>query len=382
MKKARSLKAKFIVISIILTFSMIVILVFFTMFVYLKGIKSLELENIQTNIDRGKSAYEYLVKNYNSKLNDWAQWDDSYQFMEDLNKDFITSNLNDATLENMNVDEMLFFDTDLKLKHSIATTEILEIEKDFPDDVENFLIDHEQITNELAKTGESIGILKTEDGKLLYAAQKIVKSDGVGEPNGYLVFGRYIGDWIENDLSLLIQLPVTINSPRVGDTQYGLSGLDVNGNDKSYAHFEIPVQNEDKGIIFEIEIERNIWKVGYQGAIYQTIIISILSIAIGFLNYYFLQNVILKDISKFKDDVANVSGSLVGNLNIDVNSTNLEIRALQESVAKLLDETSKAKNESDEKAKELNKINTLMVGRELKMAELKEIIIDLKKKII
>ena len=46
-------------------------------------------------------------------------------------------------------------------------------------------------------------------------------------------------------------------------------------NEKIYGHFEESIQNDNSLIVFEIEMERNIWKVGYQGAIYQTIIISI-----------------------------------------------------------------------------------------------------------
>ncbi len=382
MKKVWSLKTKFIVISTFLTLSMIVILVFFTMFVYLNSIKSLEIETIETNIDRGRSAFQYLVKNYNTKLNDWAQWDDSYQFMEDFNKTFIASNLNNATLENMNVDEMLFFDTDLKLKYAIATDKILEEETEFPNDVENFLIENNQITEDLVASGVSTGILKTEDGKLLYAAQKIVNSDGTSDPRGYLIFGRYLGDWIEKDLSLLIQLPVKFDVDRLGDTSYGIIGVDISKNEKIFAHFEVPIKNDEDLVVFEIEVERSIWKVGYQGALYQTAIIAVLSAIIGFLNYMFLRLVILKDISKFKDDVVSLSSSPLNRANLEVNSTNSEIRVLQDSVSKLLWEVNNAKRESDEKAQELNKINNLMVGRELKMSELKKIIDDLKKKII
>jgi hypothetical protein len=382
MKKVWSLKTKFVVISTILTVLMIVILVIFTISVYLNGIKSLEIETVETNIDRGRSAYNYLLDSYNRKLNDWAEWDDTYRFMDDFNKDYVSSNLNDSTLKNLNADEMLFYNTDFELKYSAATDRIFEIEKDFPEDVSEFFVDNKEIADELKLKGEITGIIKTEDGELLYGAQRIVKSDGSGEPKGYLMFGRYLGDWIEKDLSQLVQLPIKIDNSRVSETPYGIPGLDINKNDKIYGHFEELVQNTNKPIVFEMEMERNIWKVGYQGAIYQTIIISILSLVIGFLNYIFLKFVILKDISKFKDDVVYLSKDSSSRLNLDVNSTNLEIRVLQESVSKLISELNKAKNESDDKAIELNKINNLMVGRELKMAELKEIIADLKKKII
>lgn len=382
MKRIWSLKTKFVLISTILTASMVVILAMFTIFVYLNGIKSLEIETVETNIDRGKSAFKYLVDSYSRKLNDWAEWDDTYQFIDDLNKGYITSNLNDSTLKNLNTDEMLFFDTNFKLVYSAATDKIFEIEPDFPEDVSNFFIENKDIADELKLKGKITGIVKTEDGELLYGAQQIVKSDGSGEPKGYLMFGRYLGDWIEKDLSLLVQLPIKIDSIRTKDVPYGIPGLDINNSDKIYGHFEETVQNTSKPIVFEIEMERNIWKVGYQGAIYQAIIISILSLVIGFLNYIFLNIVILKDISKFKDDVVYLSKDSTSRLNLDINSTNSEIRILQESVSKLISELNKAKNESEDKASELNKINNLMVGRELKMAELKEIIADLKKKII
>ncbi len=382
MKKTMSLKTKFVFISILLTTSLIVILVFFTVSVYLNGIKSLELETIETNVDRGRSAFDYLVKSYNSKLNDWAQWDDTYQFMDDLNKQYIASNLNDATLKNLNADEMLFFDSELKLRHSMATDKVFEKENDFPEDMEDFLISNTEIVNDLKDDGESTGVIKTEDGKLLFVIQKIVKSDGSGEPKGYLMFGRYIDSWLEEDLSYLVHLPIRFDVSRNNEASFGVSGYDVNTNEKIYGHFDIPVLSDEKDITFEIEMERNIWKVGYQGAVYQTIIISVLSIIIGICNYLFLRFVILKDISKFKDDVLKLSNDTTGRLTLDVNSKNSEIRVLQESVAKLINALNIAKKESDEKASELNKINNLMVGREVKMASLKEIINDLKKKII
>lgn len=381
MKKVWSLKTKFVVISTILTASMIVILVIFIVSVYLNGIKSLEIETVETNIERAKSAYDYLVRSYNSKLNDWSEWDDTYQFMDDFNKQYITSNLNDSTLQNLNADEMLFFDTNFKLKHSAATEKVHESEKNFPEDISGFFVDNKEVADELEHNGESVGIIKTEDGNLLYVAQKIVKSDGSGEPKGYLMFGRYLGSWIENDLSLLVQLPIKMDIKRSSDISYGIPRLDTN-NEKIYGHFEEVAQNDVKPISFEIEMDRNIWKVGYQGAIYQTIIISVLSLVIGFLNYIFLRQVILKDISKFKNDVVMLSKETSGRRSLEVNSTNSEIRVLQESVSKLIGEINKAKEESDQKADELNKINNLMIGRETKMAELKEIIADLKKKII
>lgn len=382
MSKSVSLKTKFIFMSLFLTISFVVILVVFAVSVYLNSIKSLEVETIETNVDRGRSVYEYLITSYNSKLNDWAQWDDTYQFMDDLNKPFISSNLNDATLRNLKVDEMLFFDTDFGLRYSIATDDVLEIEKDFPKDAEKIIINNSKIIKDLENKGESTGVVKTEDGRLMFAMQKIVKSDGTGDINGYLMFGRYVDGWIEDDLSYLVQLPVKIKEEINKKIPSESLLLDINTDEKIYGYFDIPVLSDDKNIIFEVEMERNIWKVGYQGAVFQTLIIIVLSVLVGFCNYLFLRYVILKDISKFKDDVVNLSNDTSGSSLLEVSSNNYEIRILQESVSKLINDLNIAKKESEEKAMELNRINSLMVGREIKMAGLKEIINDLKKKII
>lgn len=51
---------------------------------------------------------------------DWAMWDDSYAFMQDKNSLYITSNLVPATLNNLNVDGLLFFDNGMNHFHSLA----------------------------------------------------------------------------------------------------------------------------------------------------------------------------------------------------------------------------------------------------------------------
>lgn len=372
--KIISLKIKFVIVSVLLTLGLISVLVFFTFSFYLNNIKSLEEETIQTNIERGKSAFDYVIQNFNTRLNDWAQWDDTYQFMEDFNDEYVKSNLNSSTLENLHTDEMIFFGVDFKHKYSIATDKVLEIEKDFPEDTENFLLENDRIMDDLKSRGVSTGVIKTEDGNLVYVVQRILDSHGQGDARGYLMFGRYIDKWIEEDMSFLIQLPVKL----ISDQDVKLS----ENTESVFGYFNIQVYKGDSDLIFRIEIDRNIWKLGYRSAIYQTIVITLLAVFIGLCNYLFLRFVILKDISKFKDDVVALSKDTTGRLNLVVDSNNLEIRVLQEKVSELITNLNIAKKESETKAEELVQINSLMVGREIKMSELKNVIEDLKKKII
>lgn len=46
--------------------------------------------------------------NLNSILKDWAFWDDTYNFINDRNPNYVTANLNDESLENLSLNMMLF----------------------------------------------------------------------------------------------------------------------------------------------------------------------------------------------------------------------------------------------------------------------------------
>ena len=43
------------------------------------------------------------IDSFSIKLADWAQWDDSYDFVENRDQDYIDSNLNDESLQSLGV---------------------------------------------------------------------------------------------------------------------------------------------------------------------------------------------------------------------------------------------------------------------------------------
>jgi sensor domain CHASE-containing protein len=54
------------------------------------------------------------VDQLNLKLADWAQWDDSYAFIQDQegNQDFVTSNVNNEALKILGIESVVFVDGD------------------------------------------------------------------------------------------------------------------------------------------------------------------------------------------------------------------------------------------------------------------------------
>ena len=71
------------------------------------------VETAQRNqVDRDFEIVETIIENekenLNSILKDWAYWDDTYNFINNRNPEYVKSNLNEESLENLSLNMMLF----------------------------------------------------------------------------------------------------------------------------------------------------------------------------------------------------------------------------------------------------------------------------------
>ena len=63
---------------------------------------------IEKDFKMVETIIENEKDNLNSILKDWAYWDDTYRFIDDQNPSYVTVNLNEETLKNLNLNMMLF----------------------------------------------------------------------------------------------------------------------------------------------------------------------------------------------------------------------------------------------------------------------------------
>ena len=92
------LKFKVFIVTIL---SMVILAVITTSILYSSYfgyVKQREEENVNKKFE----VIEYILGSEEddlySILVDWAQWDDTYEFMDDLNEDYISSNLNECCI--------------------------------------------------------------------------------------------------------------------------------------------------------------------------------------------------------------------------------------------------------------------------------------------
>ena len=76
------------------------------------GFSDLEKMDLEKNVRRVVNAMGSEIESMNTTCEDWASWDDTYGFIEDGNEDYISSNLLNETFMVIDVDAIVFADTD------------------------------------------------------------------------------------------------------------------------------------------------------------------------------------------------------------------------------------------------------------------------------
>lgn len=74
--------------------------------VMIGSINQLEEKNIADNIERAVNAIEQQESSIASITKDWAAWNDTYEFVQDRNQEYLDSNIYEDVFVNLNLDVM------------------------------------------------------------------------------------------------------------------------------------------------------------------------------------------------------------------------------------------------------------------------------------
>ena len=179
--------------------------------IFLNSYRQLEQRDIQTDITRFDKALEYEMQRIGALTYDWAAWDDTYRFMQDKNTAYITSNLMVDTLQNLELNFMLFYSTSQTVHFFKATAlegddyylSVYELD-------EYFAENPELISLEKEPTAIS-GIIDVAGLPVLVASQPILTSQDEGPPMGRLVFGKILSGSLLEHLHLMTGEQISIS---------------------------------------------------------------------------------------------------------------------------------------------------------------------------
>lgn len=208
-----------------------------------RSFETLERHYAQRNLARAKEAVDSRVEAIGVKLSDWANWDDTYKFVEDLNKDYQEANLNAGSIANLKIDFMLFYDPAGELREARLLADEENLRPEVPAAFARLLQDSGGLAG-LDKDGDArAGLINLDGQTALFCAKPILTSEGEGPSHGVLVFGDLVDDQLREYIQRFTKCPVTLTD--LASDQSDADTADLPLNTLSSAEDDILVAPED-----------------------------------------------------------------------------------------------------------------------------------------
>ncbi|MHC1753854.1 MAG: CHASE4 domain-containing protein [Methanosarcina sp.] len=156
----------------------------------------LELEQADTlqNVERVQNAVSARQGYIDYIVQDWACWDDTYQFIEDGNQQYIDVDLQNETLAGIRVNVMLFVNDsgDLVYAKSVDVNSVEETP--VPQRLLKMIEDGTLLTK--GEDDSISGIVLLDEGPMFIACHPILTTKYEGPSKGTLIFGRFFDNYL------------------------------------------------------------------------------------------------------------------------------------------------------------------------------------------
>lgn len=336
---------------------LIVVLYAISQTILLNSFAELEKQDTSTNVERALSALLDEVSDLDTLTYDWAAWDDTYAFIEDVNVDYIDSNLVDATFIDSKLDLMLFINSSGQIVFEKAFDRQNETEIPAPQSflellsVDDFLWRH-------SETESSVnGIVSLTENPMLIASRPILTSEDEGPIRGALIMGRSLDTEEINYLAERTHLSLIVrrfnDSQLPPDFQAALSSLTdeepiiTRPLDEEYIA-GYGLKDDIYGnptLVFRVDMDRHIYKQGQASLFHLISSLMVVSLAFGTVSIVLLEKFILSRLAELNTKVTTIgeSGDLSTRISIPgrdelsslADSINQMLTALEQSQIKL-----------------------------------------------
>ncbi|MEG3959184.1 response regulator [Microcoleus sp. herbarium2] len=173
--------------------------------ILLHDFHNLEAQYVRQDVARALDALDQDLSSLNTSAQDYAEWDDTYSFVNTRDENFVKSNFVNSTFVYLRLNLLVLLDSsgntifskgfDLKSKTEIPIPESLKQQ------LTDALLDSSTVggSRPVAKTG----VLTLPESPLLIVSRPIFNSNAEGQSRGTLILGRYLDS---SEIALLSEL--------------------------------------------------------------------------------------------------------------------------------------------------------------------------------
>ena len=196
-----------------------VLLISLTKFILLDSYSELEEQSMVKNLMRISEAIEKEKNELNSICLEYSWWDDTYDYVETHNPNYVTSNFSDLiTMSKFKIDFLFILNNDGEILLCKGYDNVEQREAAVSDSLIAQIISEQQLIKHDYTNSSVNGLINTKHGPALLVSNPIITSMGEGPVAGTFVMGRYLNEHEALRISKTTQLPIRIYS-------YNASGI-------------------------------------------------------------------------------------------------------------------------------------------------------------
>lgn len=286
--------------------------------IQLRSFRILENKQACSNIDRVLDALTNEQEWLDSKVNDWAQWDDMYAFIQHNNPAFIRSNLVDATFSGLRLNVIMLINNRGQLVYGKAYNLVQNRPFAVPHGLQRRLTLNDPLLHGALTGGRTTGVLLLPEGPLLVAVQPILTSTGKGPIRGAVLIGRFLDADRQQHLSIVTHLGLSLQplSECNFPPAFTKTLLRMAANNS----FEIQVENEGvisayavikdishkPALLLHVQTPRTIYHQGETSIRYFLLCIVGAGIVFGIVTLLLLERMVLARLSYLNERVTEI----------------------------------------------------------------------------
>lgn len=316
-----------------------------------RSFEKLEVENTQRNVQRVKEALYEEIKQLNVSAEDYASWDDTYQYVVGENPEYREINLIPESFAGLEINAIALLNNEAKVVFGTGFDLAGEATTELPPGLKNQFVPENPLVTHNDEESEVTGILMLQDQAILLASQPILTSAANGPSRGTFLLGRYLGSDRIGALSERTKLNLkfynlkeTLSDPdlaAIAEKLKSTSGdaIEIQEIDRDTIHGYGLIRdlNGNPALLLKVIIPRDIHKEGQKSLLYLVLSLIGVGIIFGAAILILLERVVLKRITSLSEEVS-VIGSQ-NNLALRVKESGQdEISNLSESINGMLEQ--------------------------------------------
>jgi two-component sensor histidine kinase/sensor domain CHASE-containing protein len=299
---------------------LIVFLYSISTFIIVDGFIKVEQRDVEKNVNRVLGAISDDIGNLETMNRDWAQWDDTYEFIRDVNPEYIKAVLGDESLAGLRLNLVIYVNSTGEMVFARGFDVQEKKELPIPEGLKKLINKDSRLLNHNEPQSSYSGIVLLPEGNLIITSYAILNSDGEGPVRGTLIFGRYLDEVELMRLASITQMSLTSyrldNKGLPADFKAALPlfSLDkkiivrpLNGDVAGYT--VLNDINGDPALLLRVDLPREIYNQGIISINYFLISLIFVSLIFSSISIWLIEEEVLSRILRLNKDVTRIKNS-------------------------------------------------------------------------